>query len=100
MATAAKKAERNAFVQKKNPTPGGAVVVWQAPQPQPFTSLTDCGLPRTLLRPLDEGQETNRTLYIGDLSFFVTEEILKERLQQVCLVKSVKLILHPETQEN
>jgi hypothetical protein len=66
---------------------------------KPLTSLRECGMPTTASRPADEGQETNRTLYFGDLAFYVTEEMLAERIREVCRVKSVKLILHPETQE-
>jgi hypothetical protein len=40
----------------------------------------------------------NRSLYIGDLSHFVTEEALRKHIRQFCPVKSVRLCLHPETQ--
>jgi hypothetical protein len=40
----------------------------------------------------------NRSLYIGDLSHFVTEEGLRKHIRQFCPVKSVRLCLHPETQ--
>jgi hypothetical protein len=60
--------------------------------------LLDCGLKPSVQQPSDEGHEKNRSLFIKDLSKFVSEEALTQHITKIYPVKSVRLCRHPETQ--